>query len=99
MVHINDKEAVLDHAEKALSGIEPFPIEHRIIHRDGTLRWVRNSIVLSKDEEGNVLYYDGLINNITDRKRAEHQADLKTAAINSGRQNGCAWNNGIRYST
>jgi PAS domain S-box-containing protein len=77
MVHINDKEAVLDHAEKALSGIEPFPLEHRIIHRDGTLRWVRNSIVLSKDEKGNVLYYDGLINNITDRKRAEHLADLK----------------------
>ena len=35
MVHINDKEAVfIDHAEKALSGIESFPIEHRIIHRD-----------------------------------------------------------------
>lgn len=77
MVHINDKEAVLEHAEKAISGIEPQPLEHRIIHRDGTLRWVRNSIVLSKNEEGKVLYYDGLINNITDRKKAEHLAESK----------------------
>jgi PAS domain S-box-containing protein len=77
MVHINDKKAVLEHAEKALAGIEPHPLEHRIIHRDGTLRWVRNSIVLSKDEEGKVLYYDGLINNITEMKKAEHLAELK----------------------
>jgi PAS domain S-box-containing protein len=77
MVHINDKAAVLEHAESALTGIESPPLEHRIIHRDGTLRWVRNSIVLSKNEEGKVLYYDGLINNITDRKKAEHLTELK----------------------
>lgn len=77
MVHEDDKEIVLDQANKALAGIEPKPLEHRIIHRDGSVRWVRNSIVLSKDETGQLLAYDGLINDITELKEAEIEAELK----------------------
>lgn len=77
MVHEDDKEAVLEQAQKALAGVDAQPLEHRIIHFDGTIRWVRNSIVLSKDENGKVLYYDGLINDITERKKVEHLAATK----------------------
>ncbi len=77
MVHPDDRAAVLDQAVKALTGKDVDPLEHRIIHRDGTIRWVKNSIVLSKDKNGNVLYYDGLINDITARKRAEESAAFK----------------------
>jgi PAS domain S-box-containing protein len=77
MVHPDDRTAVLDQAVKALTGKNVEPLEHRIIHRDGTIRWVKNSIVLSKDKNGNVLYYDGLINDITARKRAEESAAFK----------------------
>lgn len=71
MVHQDDKEAVLDQAKKASSGISVPPLEHRIRHKDGYLRWVRNNIVLTKDKNGNVLFYDGLINDITELKRIE----------------------------
>ncbi len=77
MVHKEDREAVLEQANKALAGENVQPLEHRIIHRDGTIRWVKNSVVLSKDEYGNLLYYDGLINDITDLKRAEKLAETK----------------------
>ncbi len=77
MVHSDDRPAVLKQAEDALAGIEVKPLEHRIIHRDGSVRWVKNSIVLSKDEYGNVVYYDGLINDITELKKAHELAELK----------------------
>jgi PAS domain S-box-containing protein len=77
MVHPDDRVAVLEQAVKALAGQNVKPLEHRIIHRDGSIRWVKNSIVLSKDKSGNVLSYDGLINDITELKKAEELAASK----------------------
>ncbi len=76
MVHEDDKDAVLEQSSNALKGLEVRPLEHRIIHKDGTTRWVKNSIVLLMD--GNrVVSYDGLINDITGLKRAEELTELK----------------------
>jgi len=77
MVHPDDRTAVLEQAVKALSGQNVKPLEHRIIHRDGSILWVKNTIVLSKDLSGNVIYYDGLINDITELKKAEELAASK----------------------
>ncbi len=77
MVYEEDKPAVLEQARQALAGMNVKPLEHRIIHSDGTIRWVKNSIVHSKDENGNLLYYDGLINDITELKKAEEQNAIK----------------------
>ena len=62
MVHEEDRELVLEQASRALAGKSVQPVEHRIIHSDGSIRWVKNSIVLSKDEFGRMISYDGLIN-------------------------------------
>lgn len=77
MVHDKDKEKVLIQAQKALSGIDVNPVEHRIIHKDGTTRWVRNTIVITRDNWNNPIYYDGLINDITSLVRAESEADVR----------------------
>jgi len=58
MVHEDDKEKVLEQSERAQNGEVVEPLEHRIIHRDGSVRWVKNSIVLQKGENGEVLSYD-----------------------------------------
>ncbi|MBU1097872.1 MAG: hypothetical protein CVV23_04525 [Ignavibacteriae bacterium HGW-Ignavibacteriae-2] len=77
MVFDEDKPKVLEQAQKARAGEDVSPLEHRIVHRDGTFRWVKNSIVLFRDESGNVKSYDGLINDITAVKRAEGLAFIK----------------------
>nr|HPN39434.1 ATP-binding protein [Melioribacteraceae bacterium] len=77
MVHEDDKERVLQQAKDALAGKDKPPLEHRIYHRNGKLKWVKNSIVLSKNEDGKLLYYDGLINDITERKSAEELTEIK----------------------
>jgi len=47
------------------------PLEHRLIHRDGSVRWVRNTPVPRYDERHRLVAYDGSIADITERKRAE----------------------------
>lgn len=74
MVHEDDIERVTAQAHQALSGTEVPPLAHRIRHRDGSVRWIRNTIVLRKDAAGRVLSYDGLITDITKLKQAELEA-------------------------
>lgn len=81
MIHEDDREMVLYQSELALTGESVQPIEHRIIHRDGTVRWVKNSIVLKLDEGNNVVTYDGIINDITNLKKAEEQNKIKSEQL------------------
>lgn len=81
MVHHKDREKVLEQARLALAGKEVSPVEHRIIHKDGTIRWIRNKIVLTKDDSGSLLAYDGLINDITELKRAEIAATIRNQQL------------------
>ena len=73
MIFEADRPAVLAQAERILQGQTPPPLEHRIRHRDGTLRWIRNTPVPRKNERGTLIGYDGLVYDITERKRAEEQ--------------------------
>lgn len=73
MVYDEDKELVIEQLNKVLSGKEVKPLEHRIIHKNGSIRWVRNTIVARYDEQGRVIAYDGLITDITEQKRIEEQ--------------------------
>jgi len=71
MVHENDRETVGKQATLVLSGVKAEPLEHRIVRKDGAVRWVRNTPVSNFDSDGRLLSYDGLIQDITERKQAE----------------------------
>lgn len=75
MVHPADRAFVLDHARELLSGKSPPALEHRIIHKNSTIRWVQNIAVSHRDLDGRTQSYDGLITDITLRRSAEE--DLK----------------------
>jgi len=71
MVFEPDRAAVMVQAARILAGEVVPALEHRILHRDGSLRWVRNTSVPRFDERRRLIAYDGLIADITKRKRAE----------------------------
>ncbi len=73
MIYEPDRDAVMGQTEKVLSGEIVPAIEHRIIHKDGSIRWVRNTSVPRCDKDGRLVAYDGLISDITRRKRIEEQ--------------------------
>ncbi len=47
------------------------PIEHRIIHKDGSVKWVKKTLVPQYDGNGVPVSYDGLISDITRQKETE----------------------------
>ncbi len=73
MVHEEDRQAVIEQADAVLSGKPPYPLEHRIIHKDGRVRWLKNTPVPRIDRQGRLVAYDGLVSDITDRKQAEQR--------------------------
>ncbi|OQY31501.1 MAG: hypothetical protein B6243_08465 [Anaerolineaceae bacterium 4572_5.2] len=65
-----------------------YNFEAQWYRRDGSIIWVRDSAQLVRDQQRNILYYDGKIEDITAQKRAEEEAlrrnqelSLRTAAI------------------
>ncbi len=76
MVHPDDRELVRRHAASTLAESQNSPIEHRILHRDGSVRWVRHKIVAHHDAQGRLVRYDGLIEDITERKVSEERFRL-----------------------
>ena len=71
MIVPEDRDLVLQRVRQILAGEEVPPIEHRIVRKDGTVRWVQDTIILFKDAEGSLVSYDGVIRDITESKNAE----------------------------
>jgi len=78
MVHPGDLRKVQEHADRVLAtpmheegacGVGP--LEHRIVRKDGALRWVRNTPVPHYDSQGRLTSYDGLLTDITEQRRME----------------------------
>jgi two-component system cell cycle sensor histidine kinase/response regulator CckA len=70
MIAEEDRPAVDAHLRRLLQA-EPSAIEHRIVRKDGQIRWVRNHPIVERDAAGRVLSYDGLVRDVTERRLAE----------------------------
>ena len=77
MVYDDDQNAVRRQIQQCASRQDVVPLEHRIVRKDGAVRWVKSTLVRQLGPAGQLLSYDGLIQDITDRKLAEE--DLKQA--------------------
>ena len=71
MIFEEDKKDVTNLSDKLLSGFDVLPLEHRIVHKNGSLRWVKNTPVLKRNAKGVLIAYDGLIEDISMQKQAD----------------------------
>jgi diguanylate cyclase (GGDEF)-like protein/PAS domain S-box-containing protein len=71
IIHPDDRDAVADAARHAMTQREPFAIEYRIIHADGSVRWVNGHGTGIVAEDGTFRYADGVIFDVTERKETE----------------------------
>ena len=81
MIYEEDRAAVTSLTTAITAGKDVPSLEHRIRHKDGSIRWVINTIVPRYSEQGELVGYDGLISDITERKRAEESLKLQSAAL------------------
>jgi PAS domain S-box-containing protein len=72
MVDERDRAAVMDQVRRVLTGEPSPPLEHRITRKDGVMRWVKNTPVLHFKPDGSLASYDGLVQDITERREAEN---------------------------
>jgi PAS domain S-box-containing protein len=73
MICDKDREAVRERLLRSLPGNDLESLEYRIVHKDGSTRWVRNTFVRRVDGQGKLLSYSGLLQDITDHKLAEEE--------------------------
>jgi PAS domain S-box-containing protein len=73
MIHPDDRARVLDFFNDVMANQRPEPIEHRVVHRDGSTRWISNTTSALFDEYGKIARLDGFILDITARRTAEDE--------------------------
>jgi len=72
MVHPEDLDRVgREVQEYSASGKERFQQEYRIIAKDGRVCWVDDRTLVERNADGQITHYQGIIIDITERKRAE----------------------------
>ncbi|OFI34908.1 MHYT domain-containing protein [Alteromonas lipolytica] len=69
LFHPDDVEGI----EKALEGQSEYNMEYRIYNRQGDIRWLREHGRYIRDEHDNILWLDGFIMDITDRREMEDE--------------------------
>ena len=76
VIHPEDREWVFEQTTKSTSTGEEVDYEYRIVHRDGSVHWVRDRGCLIRSESGNVVCREGIILDVTSQKHAEEQLKL-----------------------
>ncbi len=70
-LHPEDRAWVLAADARSKSTGEPFGAEYRLLAKDGRVVWVRDEAALMRGENGEPLYWQGVLVDVTDRKEVE----------------------------
>ena len=92
IMHPDDVERVGSAWVDAVRHRDSFFCDFRLFHRDGALVTVREAAVLIRDADGRPAYWQGLIQDLTDRKRAEDEFGRPSAGS-------ARWSNRCRPSS
>lgn len=71
IIHEEDRGIVAQEVASIWTDDIPPCIEYRLHHKDGTLRWLHDTLVPKYDQQGELVAYDGLVTDITERRAAE----------------------------
>ena len=81
-VHGDDAERLRRSLDEHLAGrTRHFEVEHRVLHEDGSYRWVLARGVALRDEEGKPRRMGGSLTDITQRKVRDPLTDLPNRAL------------------
>src|SRR5918998_1265533 len=77
-LHPEDRGRILASDERFEADGEPVDQEYRLLAKDASVEWVHEETVLVRDEAGEPFYVQGILTDVTEKKRSEerlhHQA-------------------------
>jgi diguanylate cyclase (GGDEF)-like protein/PAS domain S-box-containing protein len=71
VLHPDDRDRMVAADAEARRTLSSLFAEYRMVHRDGHILWVSEKAAVVKDESSDALYWQGVMVDITERKRAE----------------------------
>lgn len=84
LLHPEDRDRAVEAAKRSYEA-GGFSEDYRMVARDGRVVWVHDETVLIRDEEGTPLFWQGVMYDITEQKRAEQELaqalDLERLAV------------------
>jgi PAS domain S-box-containing protein len=81
LMHPDDRQLMQKLIDRAIADRQPFVLEYRIIHRNGSIRWVYEKGQAVFDQTDNLLYFDGAIFDISEAKSEEAKRICAEAAL------------------
>jgi len=81
IIHPDDRPYVVDRVDEALVAGTPYSLQYRLIHADGSARWIAEHGRAVLDERGRPVWLDGVIFDISRRKHAEAARDQAQALL------------------
>jgi diguanylate cyclase (GGDEF)-like protein/PAS domain S-box-containing protein len=81
VIHPEDRETVLTGTREAMSKGEGIDYEYRVLHKNGGVIWVRDRSCFIKDKDGQPLCWQGVILDVTDKKLAKQELEVREEAL------------------
>lgn len=81
--HPGDAENTNKAVQQALANQQRFNVEYRLYHKDGSLRWVQELGQGVYDDNGDLLYIDGFIWDVTQQHEALHALSASEQKLSS----------------
>ena len=80
-IHPDDREMVNRAYSQSLADCTPYDIVHRLLMKDGRIKYVEECCETFYDEDGRPLRSIGTVQDITERKRVEEELHLQTVEL------------------
>ena len=82
VIHPDDLDPVVSEvAAYTAAGLNHFVQEYRVVTKGGDVRWVQDRTAVERDASGNAAMYEGIVEDITERKEAERALKEKSEEL------------------
>ena len=83
IIYPEDRDLVVREIQEAIAQRKPYTIEYRIIRSDGPITWIKDKGQGVFDRDGKLLWLDGIILDITERKWTESLQQVQNRTLSA----------------
>jgi len=82
-LHPDDRERAIAECQAALAGEKPFDTTFRVVHPDGSIRWIKANGIVTRNGEDKAIRMIGINCDITDEQRMKDALEHRLVALTS----------------